>query len=33
VRVNGLTVHGAHEVHTGDRIEIGSTEILFEMAP
>jgi hypothetical protein len=33
VRVNGLTIHGAHEVHTGDRIEIGSTEILFEIAP
>jgi hypothetical protein len=33
VRVNGLTVHGAHEVQTGDRIEIGSTEIRFELAP
>lgn len=33
VRVNGQTVHGTHEVHTGDRIEVGSTEILFEMAP
>jgi hypothetical protein len=33
VRVNGLTIHEAHEIHTGDRIEIGSTEILFEIAP
>ncbi len=33
VRVNDLTVHGAHQVRTGDRIEIGSTEILFEIAP
>jgi hypothetical protein len=33
VRVNGLTVHGAHEVRTGDRIEVGSTEMLFEIAP
>ncbi|HTA97004.1 MAG TPA: DUF3662 and FHA domain-containing protein [Solirubrobacteraceae bacterium] len=33
VRVNGATVHGPQEVHTGDRIEIGSTEMLFEIAP
>jgi hypothetical protein len=33
VRVNGNTVHGPQEVHTGDRIEIGSTEMLFEIAP
>jgi hypothetical protein len=33
VRVNGLSIHGPHEVLTGDRIEIGSTEILFEIAP
>jgi hypothetical protein len=33
VRVNGSTIHSAREVHTGDRIEIGSTEIFFEMAP
>ncbi len=33
VRVNGLTVHGAHELRSGDRIEMGSTEILFEVAP
>jgi hypothetical protein len=33
VRVNGSTVHGPREVRTGDRIEIGSTEMLFEIAP
>lgn len=33
VRVNGSTVHGPQEVRTGDRIEIGSTEMLFEIAP
>jgi hypothetical protein len=33
VRVNGLAVHGAHELSSGDRIEMGSTEMLFEIAP
>jgi hypothetical protein len=33
VRVNGLTVHARHELRTGDRIEVGSTEMLFEIAP
>jgi hypothetical protein len=33
VRVNGLTVHGAHELSSGDSIEMGSTEMLFEIAP
>lgn len=33
VRVNGNTVHGPQELRTGDRIEIGSTEMLFEIAP
>jgi hypothetical protein len=33
VRVNGNTVHAPQEVRTGDRIEIGSTEMLFEIAP
>ncbi|MFZ1925185.1 MAG: FHA domain-containing protein, partial [Solirubrobacteraceae bacterium] len=33
VRVNGNTVHSPQEVRTGDRIEIGSTEMLFEIAP
>jgi hypothetical protein len=32
VRVNGLTIHGAQELRSGDRIEMGSTEILFEIA-
>jgi hypothetical protein len=33
VRVNGLAIHSPHEVGTGDRIEIGSTEMLFEIVP
>ncbi len=33
VRVNGVAVHGLQKLHTGDRIEMGSTEILFEIAP
>ena len=33
VRVNGVTVHGLQQLHTGDRIEMGSTEIFFEIAP
>ncbi len=33
VRVNGLTVEGAHGLRSGDRIEMGSTEMLFEIAP
>jgi predicted component of type VI protein secretion system len=33
VRVNGLSVYGPQEVRTGDRIEIGSTEMLFEIVP
>lgn len=33
VRVNGNTVHGPQELRTGDRIEIGSTEMLFEIVP
>jgi Protein of unknown function (DUF3662)/FHA domain len=33
VRLNGLAVNGAHELHSGDRIEMGATEILFEIAP
>jgi len=33
VRVNGSAVRGPHEVRTGDRIEIGSTEMLFEIVP
>jgi hypothetical protein len=33
VRVNGIAVHGSQQLHAGDRIEMGSTEILFEIAP
>ena len=33
VRVNGVAVHGLQRLHTGDRIEMGSTEIFFEIAP
>jgi hypothetical protein len=33
VRVNGLAIHGAHQLRSGDRIEMGSTEMLFEVAP
>jgi hypothetical protein len=33
VRVNGVAVHGLQRLRTGDRIEMGSTEIFFEMAP
>jgi hypothetical protein len=31
VTVNGEAVTGAHELHAGDRIELGSTEIVFEL--
>jgi hypothetical protein len=33
VRVNGLAVSGVHLLSSGDRIEMGSTEMLFEIAP
>jgi hypothetical protein len=33
VRVNGIAVHGAQRLRSGDRIEMGSTEILFEIVP
>ena len=33
VRVNGLPIHGVHHLHAGDRVEMGSTEMLFELAP
>ena len=33
VLVNGVAVHGLQQLHTGDRIEMGSTEIFFEIAP
>jgi Protein of unknown function (DUF3662)/FHA domain len=31
VRVNGRPIHGAQPLHPGDRVEIGSTEIVFEL--
>ncbi len=31
VRLNGRTVSSAHALQAGDRIELGSTEILFEL--
>jgi Protein of unknown function (DUF3662)/FHA domain len=33
VRVNGVAVRGTQKLHSGDRIEVGSTEMLFEIAP
>ena len=32
VRVNGAPVHGAQPLRSGDRIELGSTEIVFEVS-
>jgi hypothetical protein len=32
VRLNGLAVQGAHQLSSGDRIGMGSTEMLFEIA-
>jgi hypothetical protein len=32
VRVNGRDVHGAHPLQAGDRIELGSTEVVFDIA-
>jgi hypothetical protein len=32
VRLNGRVVHGTHQLSSGDRIEMGSTEMLFEIA-
>jgi hypothetical protein len=33
VRVNGVPIHGVHQLRSGDRIEMGSTEMLFEIVP
>jgi hypothetical protein len=33
VRVNGLAVDGSQELLSGDRVEMGSTEMLFEIVP
>ena len=32
VRVNGEQVHGAWPLHPGDHVELGSTEIVFEVS-
>jgi hypothetical protein len=32
VRLNGAPVRGAYELQAGDRVEIGSTEIVFQVA-
>jgi len=31
VRLNGRTVRAAQPLHAGDRVELGSTEIVFEL--
>jgi pSer/pThr/pTyr-binding forkhead associated (FHA) protein len=31
VMVNGRNIRGAHALEPGDRLELGSTEILFEL--
>ena len=31
VRVNGRTIRGAQPLSAGDRVELGSTEIVFEL--
>jgi hypothetical protein len=31
LRVNGRTIRGAHALSAGDRVELGSTEIVFEL--
>lgn len=33
VRVNGRAIEGAHELRSGERIGMGSTEMVFELAP
>jgi FHA domain-containing protein len=33
VRVNGRPIAGAHELRSGDTVELGSTEIEFQIAP
>ncbi|HEX3392391.1 MAG TPA: DUF3662 and FHA domain-containing protein [Solirubrobacteraceae bacterium] len=33
VRVNGQTIAGAHELRSGDSVGMGSTEMVFELAP
>ena len=31
VLINGVQIHGSHPLQAGDRLELGSTEILFEL--
>jgi pSer/pThr/pTyr-binding forkhead associated (FHA) protein len=31
LQLNGRTVRGAHPLQAGDRVELGSTEIVFEL--
>jgi pSer/pThr/pTyr-binding forkhead associated (FHA) protein len=31
MQLNGRTVRGAHALQAGDRVELGSTEIVFEL--
>ncbi len=32
VRVNGQDIHGPHPLRPGDRIELGSTEVVFDIS-
>ncbi len=32
VLVNGQAIRGPHALHPGDRVELGSTEIVFELS-
>jgi hypothetical protein len=32
VRVNGRDIHGPHPLHPGDRLQLGSTEIVFDLS-
>jgi hypothetical protein len=32
VRVNGRDIHGSHPLRAGDRLELGSTEIVFDIS-
>ncbi len=32
VRVNGRDIHGSHPLHAEDRLELGSTEIVFDIS-
>jgi hypothetical protein len=32
VRVNGRAIHGAHPLRAGDRLQLGSTEVVFDIS-